>query len=285
MTERFNTVQFSVRLLVNKSFVGVSHLSGKVLKSCMMKALVEDLRDFGLSEWEARSYAALATHGIMTATALSEVSRIPASKIYEVLRNLRNKSLAAVRTTKPYIWSAVDPKVALKSMLETKHAATAALEIKTAELLVKLRPAIKSEEPEMFTVRGRKAFLDKSAEMLNHTKSECKVITTRFTRTAAIDAALKSAKKRRIKIMILGTSDVDESSGSRASWYRKFGIIRVLPMDTHPVIGVIDSKEVIVRIDSKEESDYVWSNHPALVAIVRNFFDSMWKNAKVFETS
>jgi len=247
----------------------------------MTKSLVQDLRAFGLSEWEARSYVALATRGSLTAAALSAASKIPVSKIYEVLRNLQRKSLAALRATKPYRWCAVEPAAALRSILENKQAATAALEAKTAELLTKLKPTMEKGKAEMWTATGKRAFFDKFTEMLGRANSECCVVTSKFTRTASIDSEIKAALGRGVKIRMIGTSKLNKGSDPRAAWYANTGVsIRLLQLDAHPVIGLTEGKEAVIRIDGDEESDYIWSNHPALVEITKNFFENLWARAK-----
>jgi sugar-specific transcriptional regulator TrmB len=60
----------------------------------MRENIVSDLKDLGLSEYEARAYLALTTHGPLPASSVSSFSRIPQSKIYEVLKSLNTKSLA-----------------------------------------------------------------------------------------------------------------------------------------------------------------------------------------------
>lgn len=245
----------------------------------MSKSTVRDLRAFGLSEWEARSYVALATSGSLTARALSAVSRIPISKIYDVLRGLRRKSLAAVRATRPLRWVAIEPAAVLKGMLEARRAATTTLEAKTVELTSRLRPAARPRCAEIWTATGRRAFLDKAAEIAAHARSELRVVTSKFTRTGAIDAAFKAAVERGISIRVLGTKEPDRCSASHVVWYSPGAAVRLLPLDVHPAIALVDDREVLVRVDSDEQSDWVWSNHPALVAITGNFFENLWARA------
>ncbi|MBU5557749.1 MAG: helix-turn-helix domain-containing protein [Candidatus Aenigmatarchaeota archaeon] len=246
----------------------------------MSTALVRDLRQFGLSEWEARSYIALATKGSLTASALSSISKIPTSKVYEVLRNLQRKSLAALRASRPFRWCAIEPATALKSIIEARQTAVAALEAKTAELLSRLRPALTKEGSEIWMATGRRAFLDKAAEMFGRATSDICIVTARFTRTAAIDASLKAAADHGVKIRVVGTARLDKDSRSRAAWYMRNADVRMLFMEVHPVMVLIDGRETAIRIDSGEESDYIWSNRPALVMIMESFFENSWSRAK-----
>lgn len=55
------------------------------------KAVVEMLRDFGLSEYEARMYFVLLTLGEAKVTALTKRAYVPQSKAYEVLERLIEK--------------------------------------------------------------------------------------------------------------------------------------------------------------------------------------------------
>jgi sugar-specific transcriptional regulator TrmB len=58
------------------------------------KAVVEMLRDFGLSEYEARMYFVLLTLGEAKVTALTRKAYVPQSKGYEVLDRLIDKGFA-----------------------------------------------------------------------------------------------------------------------------------------------------------------------------------------------
>jgi sugar-specific transcriptional regulator TrmB len=58
------------------------------------KAVVEMLRDFGLSEYEARVYFVLLTLGEAKVTALTKRAYVPQSKGYEVLDKLIEKGFA-----------------------------------------------------------------------------------------------------------------------------------------------------------------------------------------------
>ena len=66
------------------------------------KVVVEMLRDFGLSGYEARMYFVLLTLGEAKVTALTRRAYVPQSKAYEVLDRLIEKGFAEqVETEKP----------------------------------------------------------------------------------------------------------------------------------------------------------------------------------------
>jgi len=66
------------------------------------KAVVEMLRDFGLSEYEARMYFVLLTLGESKVTALTKRAYVPQSKGYEVLDRLIDKGFVEqISTERP----------------------------------------------------------------------------------------------------------------------------------------------------------------------------------------
>lgn len=76
--------------------------------------LIKDLKEFGLSEYEAKTYLALTIHGPLNASSISDFSKVPQSKIYEVLKSLVSKCLAEFCNGKPLKYRAVEPLFALK---------------------------------------------------------------------------------------------------------------------------------------------------------------------------
>jgi len=56
-----------------------------------MESVVEKLQQVGLTEYEAKAYSALLNTHLSTATQVSEKSGVPRTKIYTVLKALKNK--------------------------------------------------------------------------------------------------------------------------------------------------------------------------------------------------
>ncbi|MBN2202798.1 MAG: TrmB family transcriptional regulator [Candidatus Aenigmarchaeota archaeon] len=250
----------------------------------LKQELISDLRIFGLSEYEARAFLALSIHGPLSASILSQKSRIPQSKIYNVMRKLVNKSLAEGQSSKPQRFRAVKTELAFRKMIDARKSEIEKLNKKTSMIVSQLKPFQKKKENlGMWTGRGRQAFLDKAADMVLRSKKEGMATTSRFSRNSLLDSAYSKALKRGIKIRIIGTSELDESKIARAKWYKKQGAkIRILPMDVHPRIGIVDKKEMCMRIDNPLESDFFWSNSPAMINVFRTYFNELWNKAKKF---
>jgi len=66
---------------------------------------VEALRELGLSEYEARAYAALVAMGELTPHEVSSAANIPYTKVYEVLKRLEAKGWAVAVSRSPLVYA------------------------------------------------------------------------------------------------------------------------------------------------------------------------------------
>ena len=246
--------------------------------------LISDLKEFGLSEYEAKAYLALTIHGPLNASSISEFSKIPQSKIYETLKSLVLKCLAEYCNGKPLKYRSIEPLFALKKMLNQKRMKVENLKEKSNNLIKELKP-FKENGFGLWSSKGKIACLEKASEMVSRAKNFGFATTSHFSRYPSLDEAYTNALKKKVKIKMLGTSELDEAIKARASWYLKQGAkIRILPLKMQITLGIIDNKEVCMRIDNNSlDSDVIWSNNPSLINIMKTYFDELWIRAKKFK--
>ncbi len=80
-----------------------------------------NLRDLGLSEYEARAYRSLLRTGPTTAKELSRTSEVPMGRIYDVLNGLEQHQLVRSQAAgRPKKYVAVEPQVGLDRLLAAK---------------------------------------------------------------------------------------------------------------------------------------------------------------------
>ena len=80
-----------------------------------------DLRDIGLSEYEASAYRALLRTGPATAKELSEESGVPMGRIYDVLGSVESQHLVRSQAaSRPKKYVAVEPDTALDRLLDDR---------------------------------------------------------------------------------------------------------------------------------------------------------------------
>ncbi|PSQ41977.1 transcriptional regulator [Halobacteriales archaeon SW_7_68_16] len=81
-----------------------------------------DLRDLGLSKYEARAYRSLLRTGPATAKEVSQASDVPMGRIYDVLNSLEGGDLVRTQAaSRPKEYVAADPETALDALLEQRR--------------------------------------------------------------------------------------------------------------------------------------------------------------------
>lgn len=78
----------------------------------------EYLIQIGLNSYEAKAYLGLLKRRSFTAPELWKITKIPRSRVYDILSSLNEKGLVSFLPGKPRRFCALDPSIALKSMRE-----------------------------------------------------------------------------------------------------------------------------------------------------------------------
>ncbi|UCE12288.1 MAG: TrmB family transcriptional regulator [Candidatus Heimdallarchaeota archaeon] len=80
------------------------------------------LERYGLTNYEFAAYKTLLHRGACDAKELSENSKVPTGRIYDVTGSLENKGLIDIQKySRPKLYSPVDPSIAMKNLLERKR--------------------------------------------------------------------------------------------------------------------------------------------------------------------
>ncbi|NON62280.1 TrmB family transcriptional regulator [Acidianus sp. RZ1] len=74
---------------------------------------IKNLLKLGLTEYEARIYVILLKNCYMTMKDLSELSKVPYQRVYDVVKMLESKGLVKVIYRRPRKVKLIDPKIAL----------------------------------------------------------------------------------------------------------------------------------------------------------------------------
>lgn len=252
--------------------------------------ILRTLASCGLSEYESKAYASLVFIGPSRAGAISRESNVPQSKIYEILDQLMDKQMVEMFDGRPKEFKAVAPGVALKNLLEERTHELDALKGKVGVIGDFLKPTKPTEVlGGIWTIKGEKfkEFFNKAAEMMNRSERYVYAITRDFSRTASLADALQKARKRGVKVRVIGMEHVNEQNYYKARWYTDHGIdVRVFETAVHPRMLVADGKEILLRLDydpGKRNGFFfssMWSEDASLVAVIDSYVKNMWENAE-----
>lgn len=266
---------------------------GSVIKIVMkVEEIVETLREFGLNDYEARTYSTLVFLGPSKAGEISRESNVPQSKIYEVLDLLVDRQLVEVLEGRPKEYKAVNPENALGNLVRNEEKKVSVLKAKASGIKNVLKKVNGSGEETIegvWTIKGRKytEFFDKVADIIDKSENYVYGITRDFSKTARLSQALVGCLKRGVKVRVVALEPVTPENYWRAKWYQSHGIqLRIFETKIHPRIVLIDGKEVIMRLDHdpmKRENflfTALWSAHSSLVKVMDSYMKDLWEKAQ-----
>jgi HTH-type transcriptional regulator, sugar sensing transcriptional regulator len=162
--------------------------------------LINALKDLGLSNYEARIYSALVLYDAAEAKELVDFLGISKPSIYEGLERLDDIGLAVKRTSKPVMYSAISPAMAIDLLMDRhKKAAEQAL----AELISLEKEKVRSDkEDALWTIYGDANIEYKIHDLFGKAKREIScMIGERYVQF------IKNIKIRDISLRLIVISD------------------------------------------------------------------------------
>ena len=92
-----------------------------VIAQTVQRKVLEGLRGIGLNLYERNLYTALLIKKVATASELSELSRVPRARAYDVLESLEQKGFVIVQHGSPFKYVAVEPIDAFENLKGNVH--------------------------------------------------------------------------------------------------------------------------------------------------------------------
>ncbi len=160
-----------------------------------MSKLTEILRNFGLSEYEARALLALLSKGTMTAKEVAEISGIPRTSVYDVMNSLLTKGLIE-SFGKPMKFKALKADEII-SMISRK--VTENLRFLKEEL-----PKVEAQEVDIISVYRGDFAIEKLKEMVENAVNEILVVMSYIPSSVA-----KILKRARCRLKVVASNAED----------------------------------------------------------------------------
>lgn len=260
----------------------------------------EELEIFGLSSYESRAYLSLLNLGIRTAKEISDDSKIPFGRIYDVLSSLEDKRLLDIQETRPKKFIAKEPKIALKNLITTKNAELMFLTDKAKVIEEKLdrHPKVEIKESLFWSVAIGKESISRYIEKISEAETELNMIldihvAARMPNNNIILNLLKIlylCNKRGVDVKILLTGVVPGSHEekylqSMRKHFIKLGTTEVRQcVECTTAFDVIDKGKVVIKVMNPVKPDeffawiFVWQEK--LAAELQEKFLELWTQAQ-----
>jgi sugar-specific transcriptional regulator TrmB len=251
-------------------------------------AAVEQLNQFGLSSYAARTFVALASLGTGTARDVSQVSDVPRTRVYDAMDELHERGLVDIKQSSPKRFWAISAETATRNF---EHELQHRMDIlRTA--LSELEPAEpRSSQRGVWTVDGQKAVSERVLEFFGGAQEEIVYMTVEDLLTDDLIDALSDAAERGVSIKLGGVStDVQEHIQDRIPGATMFESLWVWSDTPAGRLMMVDGEKTLVsalvngvdasRSDSRSETA-IWGEGETntLVAVLKAIFTWRLENA------
>jgi len=219
----------------------------------LMKKMIEALKSFGLSEYEAKVLLALIAKGELTAKEVAEYSGVPRTSVYDVIKSLMNKGLVEAYD-KPMKFKALNSDDLMRIFSK-----------KVEENLRYLReelPAIEKAKTEEIKIYRGDIAMDKIVELIVNAKEI--VVAASSIPEEIISALRRSEAKSKVCAV-----NIDELNDIPSELYR----IRFKTKSKHGLI-LVDGKTVAIYFKNRQTIVIVGSG-AGFVEFYRLFLDSI----------
>jgi sugar-specific transcriptional regulator TrmB len=245
----------------------------KILETNAKEKILSQLKELGLSTYEAATYMALLTHPHIPASKLCKETGIPDSKIYYGLDGLLKKGMVIVQRGVPNIYSAVHPKEAIAN-LKNQLMKTLNEKMERADALINvLSPlyehAEKPQEIELaYIIRGQRNIIKKMNTLLQSAKKEITLLISHPSIMQSLKTSLDNAKERKVTLNLAVTKEV-----LKKEILAEFGSVKLLRC---PCTMLIVDMETLLTVSSwtEEKSRAILTQDLGLVTVSREYYSN-----------
>ncbi|MFX1579083.1 MAG: TrmB family transcriptional regulator [Promethearchaeota archaeon] len=243
------------------------------------EATLKALKELGLTEYETQAYLALVAGGQMGASDVSTKSKVPYSRIYDVLGRLEEKQFIQIKRTKPTTYIAKAPTEVMRLVhLDWEARLKESSRVVIEELQPLFEKETKATPRDVWVVHGRASILAKAMVMLDSAKEEVLLSLPSFDlSTEDIDTVVERVLLVKAKVRILTSSITDALKDVIPERFEIRTRDRVFGVGL-----VVDHKETLIVLAGGEENDEflgIYSSHAIFAAMSSSYFESLWKDS------
>ena len=238
--------------------------------------LLNSLKTFGLTDYEAKAYTALASLGTASVTEVSQICDVPRSNLYSVLENLNKKGFVDVQKGRPVLFKAVSPEKALEDAEKNIKEDIKKARENVSKKLKDFKGTDMGVVPALiWGIKGYSNVLAKIQEMIKKSKNEILInVPDVSVFDEKIFEGLKKAHQRGVKIKIAVEKKADVEK------FREIGMLRM----REKIYGtdmVVDEREVLVAPSFPIAA--AWIDNAEMAVHVKDFLNLVWKDSMVMK--
>jgi sugar-specific transcriptional regulator TrmB len=242
----------------------------------------QDLKKFGLTEYEIKVYMALLSEGAKKGGEVSKLSKVPHGKTYEALLSLAEKGFVSILPVKPKVFTAINPALAVKHYSSVKMDDMKKLEkeiIEKLELIKTLPKEAPKAADKLTIVHGMKNERNLSKHTYDIAK---KYVKNMSTYEFVSSNAREEARKRGIKIFQIATREMQNLKKNAKEELKKGVPVKYFPFEELRLKIIDGDKAVLTIINPENPKDKlgVFIESKEFAHAMEYYYDMVWKKAK-----
>ncbi len=220
----------------------------------------EGLQQFGLTEYQARTYTGLVAYGVADAETIASTIELPRTSVYKALDALHEMGYVIVSEGRPRIYRPAEP-------LEIKSRLSSRLDEVFGRLNTLYEILSEKGEPQVvYTIYGREKVFEKISEFLKRTDEEIIISSPSFSIILSeLDAEFQSLHKRNVT-----TTIITEPGEKVLSWAKVQRRERLIATDI-----ISDGKRALLASPGFEACGY--THNPSIASHLVNFMDILMR--------
>lgn len=211
--------------------------------------LLEVLKSFGLSDYEAKALVALLSKGTLTAKEVSEISRIPRTSVYDVMDSLVSKGLVE-SFGKPKKFKALSARDIIAVLSSSVN--------RNLEFLKRELPKVEAEEVDVIRVYRGEMVLEKLREFVEEAKEEIIGVISYIPDTLA-----EILRKARCKLVIISSNASVIENAETYEFEKKEEVARSFKNFCHGLFIIDGKKTLSIFLDGTQIA--IVSESPAVI--------------------
>ena len=244
----------------------------------------------GLTPSQAKLYLIILKIGRADGKTIAKHSGVARQEVYRILCELQESGLVEKIIAKPYEFRAIPLQDGLSSLLTQKAEEYSEAKEKTKILLQRFENKAEdvSQEYALILIPKREAVIKRIGNELKNAQQSVDHVTTMQRFMQAIHqyfAFYKEGAERGVKFRVITEKPKDDKAFSKAMqelWLTPSVKVRYLSQLPKANVAIFDRKEAMVTVypaTGLTESPCIWTNHPSLLSIYQDHFETVWRRA------
>jgi sugar-specific transcriptional regulator TrmB len=254
---------------------------------------VRFLEKIGLTRSQAHLYFALVKIGNSDALTISRQTKTPRTETYRILDDLEEIGLVEKHLDVPYFYEATPVRLGIESLLIRKYEEYQQNRRELDKFLVSFEKSEKKQDkiqPKITVSKGKQKLLSVLRYGMDNVLSTVDFVTPKKRWLNIYENCQENIKKsleRGVTYRGLletsdnGNHDLDSIPALQQRTHLELRMVRNISGKN---FVVFDKREAAFNYSpgkSLNEAVTLWTNHPNLVAIFEDHYDTLWRNAEV----